>query len=106
MEAVPGCSRAGCTAVGTKKSILSYREKTIILNVYNPLEKDHPMKLKTGLVEMCSRYTGVSELSVFKILREKKIEGDVKKPKKGGGKKKLILNEDEKNAVWRTVHKS
>lgn len=78
MEAVPGCSKEVVKVHIPKKAPLSYKEKKIILNVYHALEKDYPMVLKsgsTGLVNMTSRYTGVSESTVYKILREEKMKG-------------------------------
>ena len=61
-----------------RKSPLSFKRKKIILNVYHALEKDHPMVWKsgsTGLVNMTSRYTGVSERTIYRTLREEKING-------------------------------
>lgn len=99
----------------------SLSEKQIVLRVFHCLERDHqrpkdnlvhmccnstdvppnnqpgvPTSLtstitKDKLVDMCSDYTGVPKSSVYKILRENKIHGEVQTPKTSSGRKKSQL---------------
>lgn len=112
----------------------SVREKQIVLRVFHCLERDHqPPKddfvhmccnstcvppnnqpgistslsstiTKDKLVDMCSDYTGVPKSSIYKILREAKIHGDVQTPKTSSGRKKITVDEEAKTSIRRTIH--
>lgn len=85
------------------KCPLSINEKTIILNVYNALVHQHPNAGVVKVTEMCSQMTGVGLTSVYKIVRESK-SGILKSPKPKTGRRKLILDENEKQLIRKTVH--
>lgn len=85
------------------KSPLSLNEKIIIRNVYNGLSHLNPSDSVVQITEMCAKLTGVSQSTIFKILREEK-SGTVKSPKSSTGRKKIVLCEDEKQLIRRTVH--
>lgn len=78
-------------------------EKTIILNVYNALDHQHPQATVVKISEMCSNMTGVSTKSVYRIVRESK-NGHFTPPKTSTGRSKIVIEELDKHAIRRIVH--
>lgn len=87
----------------TSRSPLSLNEKNIILNVYHALDHQNPSTSVVRITEMCSQMTGVSQSTIYKILREEKC-GNVKSPRTSTGRKKIIFLECEKQVIRRIVH--
>ncbi|XP_074035702.1 uncharacterized protein [Leptinotarsa decemlineata] len=87
-----------------KNSPLSVCEKVIILNVYDCIKHDHPSLSVQESVERCARMTGIGQSTIFKLLRERKISGQVSPCKRKSGRPIKILDEDTKCDIRRKVH--
>lgn len=95
---------ASCSASKRLTGAFSASEKTIILNVFDFLQKENCSSAVRLLVEQCSAMTGVGQSSIFKLLRERQSTGRLSEPKKPPGKPKLEVCEDVKVAIRRKVH--
>jgi len=88
----------------SNNSPLSVSEKVIILNVHDCIKHDYPSFTVQEIVERCSRMTGIGKSTVFKLLRERKVAGQVETPKKSSGRPAKVPDEDTKCAIRRKVH--
>ena len=89
-----------------KRKPLSSAEKSMILNVYKMTLELNPDSLIDDIVKKASESTGVSESSVYRVIREYKATHTLKSPKKEKSRKKLLKSVDEfdRNAIRRKVH--
>jgi transposase/DNA-directed RNA polymerase subunit H (RpoH/RPB5) len=85
---------------------LSRGEKHMVLNSYKVEVERNPAILLSDIVSNTACATGVSERSVYRVIREYKTIHELKSPKKSKPRKKLIENIDDfdKNAIRRKVH--
>lgn len=88
----------------SKNSPLSLSEKVIILNVHDCIKHDYPSFTVLEIVERCSRMTGIGKSTIFKLLRERKVAGQVESPKQKPGRPTKVLDENTKCIIRRTVH--
>jgi transposase len=85
------------------KCALSINEKTIILNVFNSLQHQKIENSVDGVVEVCSKMTGIGKSTIYRLIREKK-SGAIKPPKQSTGRHKISIDEAERHAIRRKVH--
>lgn len=103
----PGCS--GIAPLQKHKQGKGFHtgEKTQIINVYNSLMEENPNIAVRDIVAKVASSLGVGKSSVFNILKEYRITGEVKSPKKQKPKEKTIINatdECTKTAIRRNIH--
>lgn len=85
------------------KGVLDLKSKTIVLNVHDSLVHQDPLMSVRSLVSKCANITGVSESTIYRLLRERK-SGTVSEPKPSPGRKPLDVDDCSKNILRRYVH--
>lgn len=85
------------------KSVLSLQTKTVVLNVHDAVVHQMPAATVRNIVSTCSNMTGVSESTIYRLLRERK-NGNISPPKKSTGRKPFDLDEHMQNTIRRKVH--
>ena len=85
------------------KGVLDLKAKTIVLNVHDALVHQTPSSTVRNLVSACANMTGVSESTIYRLLRERK-SGTVAPPKQSPGRTPIQIDEDVKSIIRRKVH--
>ena len=83
--------------------MLDLKAKTIVLNVHDELVHQILSSTITNLVSACANMTVVSELTIYKLLRERKF-GTVVPSKQSPGRTPVQFHENVKSVIRRKVH--
>jgi transposase len=90
----------------SKRKSLSSSEKRMILNVYKTELQLNPNILKHDIVKKAAYSTGVSECSIYRVIKEYNSTHILKSPKKLKPRKKFSesVDEFERNAIRKKVY--
>ena len=80
------------------KGVLDLKAKTIVLNVHDALVHQTPSSTVRNLVSACANMTGVSESTIYRLLRERK-SGTVAPPKQSPGRTPIQIDGDVKSII-------